>query len=85
MSSPTFFTEGSTPRPKDALWRIEQKILGALIDGGGSGGGTRQFFVGAGAPAGVQAGQTLGVPAQYFDTNPGGLVYVDALGNGTWI
>lgn len=39
MSEPTFFTEGSTPRVKDTIWRIEQKILGALLDGGGGGGG----------------------------------------------
>lgn len=37
MSDPTFFGEGNTPRPRDTLWKIEQKILGAVLDGGGGG------------------------------------------------
>lgn len=39
MSSPAFFGEGSLPRVKDTIWRINQKILGALVDGSGGGGG----------------------------------------------
>lgn len=38
MSSPTFFKEGSQPSRSDTNWRVSQKILGALIDGGISGG-----------------------------------------------
>lgn len=48
--SPGFFGEGHTPRVNDTLWRIEQKVLGALIDVGGgviSGG---LWTVAAGAP-----------------------------------
>lgn len=39
MASPTFLAGGSTPNPKDTTWFIEQRILGALVDGGGGGGG----------------------------------------------
>lgn len=38
MSSPTFLSDGHTPRRDDTKWAIEQKILGALVDGGGGGG-----------------------------------------------
>lgn len=45
MASPTFLGDGHTPRRSDALWAIEQKILGALTDGGGgTGGGTIQVY-----------------------------------------
>lgn len=37
--SPTFFQEGHVPGRTDTLWKIEQKILGAIIDGGSGGGG----------------------------------------------
>jgi len=45
MASPTFLGDGHTPRRTDALWAIEQKILGALVDGagGGIGGGASQI------------------------------------------
>lgn len=45
MASPTFFSDGHTPALRDTQWRIEQKILGALVDGGGGG-----MEVVAGAP-----------------------------------
>lgn len=32
---PTFFSEGHESRREDTLWKIEQKILGALNDGAG--------------------------------------------------
>jgi len=54
MASPTFLGDGNTPRRSDALWAIEQKILGALADGAGGGGVGGSFVVGANQPgAGV--------------------------------
>ena len=37
MASPSFLGDGSTPRRSDTQWVIMQKILGAEIDGLGSG------------------------------------------------
>lgn len=34
MSSPSFFSEGNTPRLRDTQWKVAQKILGAIIDQG---------------------------------------------------
>lgn len=39
MASPTFFSRGHTPTRTDTKWFIEQRILGAINDGGGGGGG----------------------------------------------
>lgn len=39
MPEPEFFGEGSQPRRPDTLWKIDQKILGAIRDGGGAGSG----------------------------------------------
>ena len=53
MASPTFLSDGHTPRRTDAQWAIEQKILGALVDGAGGGGGSgsAQMYTGAAPPA----------------------------------
>ena len=59
MAQPDFLGDGSTPRRSDALWAIEQKILGALIDGAGGGGGpvvSGCSLAGTGSPEGVLAG-----------------------------
>ena len=64
MSSPTFFSEGSTPRVTDTRWRILQKILGATIDGGGGGGGA-SFLTGSGSPFGSVTGSK---GQRYYDT-----------------
>lgn len=54
MAEPTFFSEGNAPRQTDALWKIEQKILGAIRDGGGGGGGGgAPNLSGIGSPVGV--------------------------------
>lgn len=53
MSSPAFFNDGHVPNAYDTQWRIEQKILGALIDGGGGGGGSGGVSSGAGDPVGA--------------------------------
>jgi hypothetical protein len=41
MATPTFFSEGNTPRPKDTVQVSLEKCLGALLDNGlpGAGGG----------------------------------------------
>lgn len=56
---PSFFNDGNTPARSDGMWKIEQKILGALneliaIGSGGTstGGGTMS---GNGSPEGVVA------------------------------
>lgn len=61
--SPTFFSEGHEPRRADTLWKIEQKILGALNDGAGGGGGSGQS--GAGSPEGVVTAEP---GTTYFNT-----------------
>jgi len=65
MAEPTFLGDGHTARRSDALWAIEQKILGALNDGGGGGGGGAGFS-GSGSPEGVV---TASVGATYVQTN----------------
>lgn len=59
--SPTFFGEGHTPRITDPLWVISQKILGAVITGGGAGGG----LVGVVSPQGVV---TAAIGTVYYDS-----------------
>lgn len=41
MAEPTFLSDGTTLRRTDTIWSIEQKWLGALLNGGcaGCGGG----------------------------------------------
>lgn len=72
--SPTFFSEGHEPRRADTLWKIEQKILGALNDAG-SGPPSGSGFVdqGSGAPASPPSDPT--VPWLYTDTDSGTLYY----------
>lgn len=64
MAEPTFFSEGNEPRRPDTLWKIDQKILGAIRDGAGGGGGGTGLS-GAGSPEGVQ---TAAVGTTYWDT-----------------
>ena len=67
MASPTFLGDGHTPRRSDALWAIEQKILGALVDGAGSGsGGGGTGLSGAGSPEGSV---TADPGTTYLDTS----------------
>lgn len=67
MSSPTFFTDGSTPRANASAWTILQKILGAAIDGGGSTGGG-SVTSGHGAPSSTPSGAAL-----YYDLDTGNI------------
>lgn len=66
MSQPNFFSEGSSPRRPDTLWKIEQKILGALADGAAAIGGGGAIPPGAVDPEGV----VIGNPGQtYWNTS----------------
>lgn len=81
MAEPIFLGDGHTPRRSDALWAIEQKILGALIDGGGGGPGVT-FLFGVGSPEGVVTA-TQGVT--YVRTDTSGFWYkVSGSGNTGW-
>lgn len=62
MADPIFLGDGNTPRRSDALWAIEQKILGAIFGGGGGGGG----LSGTGSPEGVVV---AGPGRTYLDTS----------------
>ena len=64
MSRPSFFTEGSTPNRNDPKWKILQKILGATIDIGGSGGGISQLIE-----------YTSGTPANPTNLNSPAIAY----------
>lgn len=68
MASPIFLGDGHTPRRSDALWAIEQKILGALEDGAGGGGGGAGTgtFSGSGSPEGAV---TASPGSTYLDTS----------------
>lgn len=53
---PSFFNDGNTPARSDGMWKIEQKILGALNDLvaiGGGGVGSGAVFGGSADPEGV--------------------------------
>lgn len=64
MSQPNFFSEGSAPRRPDTLWKIEQKILGALNDSAAVS-GSGNLAPGVVDPEGVVSGN----PGQtYFNT-----------------
>lgn len=79
MASPTFFGDGHTPAVKDTEWRINQKILGALVDDAGGGG--FPLLTGIGSPQGVVV--AAGAGQRYWDTD-GGAFYtnVDGTVNG---
>lgn len=46
---PSFFSEGNAPLVSDTRWRALEKILGATLAGGGSG-GSAGVTTGSGAP-----------------------------------
>lgn len=82
---PDFFPEGNTPRIKDSMWRITQKILGGLT-GSGSGGSYSMGgnFSGSGSPEGVV---TASPGATYTDTDAPGTLYFKRTGTGNtgWV
>lgn len=83
MSQPNFFSEGSSPRRPDTLWKIEQKILGALNDGAAAAGGG-----GAIAPGGVDPeGVVVGNPGQTYFNTANNTFWVKSTGTGDtgWI
>lgn len=61
-TNPTFLG-GHTPARTDTQWAIQQKILGALIDGGAAGGG----LSGMGSPFGVTTPTAI---AQIYVSTP---------------
>lgn len=80
MASPTFLSRGHTPTRTDSTWYIEQRILGALVDGAGGGGGNE---TGSGSPEGVV---TAAPGAGYVDTSNGDLwVKQTGTGNTGWV
>lgn len=80
MPSPEFLG-GSTPNRSDAIWAIEQKILGAIKDGGGSGGSGG--LAGTGSPEGVV---TASPGATYYDTSSGAFYAKETgTGNTGWV
>lgn len=75
----SFYSEGTTPRQRDTMHRIEQKILGALLDGTGGGTG----LSGAGSPEGSV---TANVGTTYYRTSDGSFWVKDSgTGNTGWV
>lgn len=84
MAQPDFLGDGHTPRRSDALWAIEQKILGALLDGagGGGGGGGGCSLAGSGSPEGAVVGSP---GCTYVRIDTGGFWYKSTgAGNTGW-
>lgn len=81
MPSPIFLGDGHDPRRTDAQWAIEQKILGALVDGAGSVGGGASL-IGAGSPE----GSVTATPGTlYTDSSTGALwSKITGVGNTGW-
>jgi len=83
MASPTFFSDGHTPRVDDTRWDINQKILGALDDiaggGGGGGGAVAKKFTGHGDPNGVVTADV----GDYYINLDSGSITPKVIGNGT--
>ena len=69
MATPTFFTTGHTPDQNDSKWMIEQRILGALTDGGN--------LSGVGVPS-----NSLGKDGDLYVNTSNGNVYSKS--GGTW-
>ena len=74
MASPSFLSGGSTPNINDTRWMILQRILGAMVDGGGGSVGSGALTLGAGAPASGTTGTF------YWDTTNKNLYVIDADG-----
>jgi hypothetical protein len=81
MASPTFFSDGHTPRVDDTRWEINQKILGTLNDIAGGGGGGIPLSLptwGHGSPEGIVDGNInrsyldLDSSAEYHKTTAAG-------------
>lgn len=77
---PSFFPEGDTPRIKDSMWRITQKILGGISSGSSGSYASGGNYSGSGSPEGVQAASP---GATYIDTDAPGTLYFKRTGTGT--
>lgn len=84
MASPTFFGDGSTPRRSDTQWVILQKILGAIVDGGGSAGGGGSF-TGSGSPEGVVTATEGKLYVDQATTPPSLWAKASGTGNTGWV
>lgn len=84
MASPTFFGDGHTPAVHDTEWRINQKILGALIDGGGGAGtSTKENLALGGAVPPVDGSVTA---FEVYDTDTGNFWYnKGTLASPSWV
>lgn len=67
MSSPTFFSDGSSPRITDTTRIATEKILGALVDGGGGGGGGGSGGISSGAGDPVAAPTNVNIDNIYIN------------------
>ena len=82
MPNPTFLGDGYTPRRSDTQWAIEQKILGAIVDGLGGSGAGGAGLSGTGSPEGVV---TASPGSLYTDTSTGAFWNkVTGTGNTGW-
>lgn len=80
MASPTFLGDGNTPRRSDAQWAIQQKILGALVDGAGGSGGSGNLS-GTGSPEGSVTANPGRLYVDTATTPPS--IWAKATGTGT--
>lgn len=81
MAQPEFLGDGHTPRRSDGLWAIEQKILGALLDGAGGGGsGSSCLLCGAADPVAAPSCTC----ALYYNVTTGSFWYWDNTG-AAWV
>lgn len=84
MSSPSFFSNGSTPLPQDTLLVTTKKILGSTIDGGG--GGSGQLVTYTSNPNSEALKPTnLTSPAFAYKASGVGTIYQWNVGTQTWI
>lgn len=70
--NPTFLGDGHDPRRSDALWAIEQKILGAIMDSSSVVVGGGASLIGVGSPEGAV-------------TATPGTLYTDSSINSLWV
>lgn len=77
MADPTFLSGGHTANPRDTIWLVEQRILGALNDGGGADGIKRYT-------AYVSQAGTDNPAVTVFDNTLGGTLTWTRVSDGVW-